>query len=255
MRGFAAALALIGLAFAQVEAIFPVYEHLIVGGELVENIGTKRKLVASEEELLAWIKTLERPPKNATFVYDKSRGFYAVEKVGYEVDEEEALAAYRRAVALGKKAFYVPVRVIEPELSVHDLYARGIRELLAEGVTDFWGSSYNRVWNLKLAAKRLDGVVIKPGEVFSFNKALGPVSEETGYKEGLVILGDRTEKGVGGGVCQVSSTVFRTTPACPSSSASPTPTSSATTSPPGSTPPSTPPGSTSSSKTTPRASS
>jgi len=208
-RGALALVAFLSLALAQVEARFVVYDHLLVGGELKTYVGTLKRTVHSEEELLAWIQSLERPPKDARFVYSKERGWYAVEKVGYRVPKEEALAAYRRAVALGKRAFYLPQEVIEPALSVHALELRGIRELVAEGVTDFRGSSASRVHNLRLAAKKLDGVIIPQGAVFSFNEALGPVDEEHGYKEGYVILGDRTEKGVGGGVCQVSSTVYR----------------------------------------------
>jgi len=204
-----ALIALLGLALAQVEARFAVFDHLLVNGRVRIYAGTLTREVRTEEELLGWIAELERSPKPARFVYSKDRGWYAVEKVGYRIDREAALAAFRRALALGKRSFYVPAEVVEPEPNVHQLYRRGVRVLLAEGETDFSGSSRNRVWNLRLAASKLDGVVIPRGEVFSFNRALGPVSEETGFREGLVILGDRTEKGVGGGVCQVSSTVFR----------------------------------------------
>ena len=210
MRRLLAALLLFtGAGLAQIEARFVVHEHLLEDGEVKTYIGTLTREVESEEELLSWVRKLVRPPKDARFVYSKERGWYAVEKVGYRVDEEALLSAFREAKRKGKRAFYVPVEVIEPERGVHWLAERGIRELVAEGVTDFRGSSKNRVHNLRLAAKRLDGLIIPRGAVFSFNRALGPVSEEAGYKEGLVILGDRTEKGVGGGVCQVSSTVFR----------------------------------------------
>jgi len=209
LRGALVLLAFLGLAQAQIEARFVVYDHLLEGGEVKTYVGTKKRTVHSEAELLRWIKTLERPPKNARFVYAKDRGWYAVEKVGYRIPREEALAAYRQALAQGKKVFYLPAETLEPEVSVHGLELRGIRELVAEGVTDFRGSSWNRVQNLRLAARKLDGIIIPRGAVFSFNQALGPVDEEHGYKEGYVILGDRTEKGVGGGVCQVSSTVFR----------------------------------------------
>jgi len=208
-RGALAFLLFFTIAFAQIEARFVVHDHLLENGELKTYVGTLKRTVHSEEELLDWIQSLERPPKNARFVYSKERGWYAVEKVGYRVPKEEALAAYRKAVAEGKKVFYLPEEIIEPELSVHALELRGIRELVAEGVTDFRGSSWNRVQNLRLAAKRIDGTIIPQGAVFSFNQALGPVDEEHGYKEGYVILGDRTEKDVGGGICQVSSTVFR----------------------------------------------
>ena len=203
------ALFLLAPVWAQTEARFVVHDHLLVGGQVRTYVSTLTREVKSAEELLAWVKTLARPPKVARFVYSKARGWYAVERVGYQVDPKAVLAAYRRALAYGKKSFYVPARVLEPKRGVHWLFERGIRAFLAEGVTDFRGSSKNRVHNLRLAAEKLDGLIIPKGAVFSFNQALGPVNEEGGYREGYVILGDRTEKGVGGGVCQVSTTVFR----------------------------------------------
>lgn len=85
----------------------------------------------------------------------------------------------------------------------------GITELVATGQTQFTGSSEVRVHNVATAAARFHGIVIGPGEVFSFNEHLGDVSLETGFEEGLIIFGGRTIKGVGGGVCQVSTTAFQ----------------------------------------------
>lgn len=85
----------------------------------------------------------------------------------------------------------------------------GITELVAQGITLFTGSSAVRVHNVGIAASRFHGLVIPPGEVFSFNEYLGDVTEETGFEEGLIIFGGRTIKGVGGGVCQVSTTAFQ----------------------------------------------
>jgi vancomycin resistance protein YoaR len=85
----------------------------------------------------------------------------------------------------------------------------GITELVAVGQTQFTGSSAVRVHNVSVAASRFHGIVISPGATFSFNQYLGDVSEETGFEEGLIIFGGRTIKGVGGGVCQVSTTAFQ----------------------------------------------
>ncbi len=85
----------------------------------------------------------------------------------------------------------------------------GITENVVTATTHFYGSTAARRTNIQVAAARFHGLVIAPGEVFSFNKYLGDVSPETGYETGLVIFGNQTIKGVGGGVCQVSSTVFQ----------------------------------------------
>lgn len=85
------------------------------------------------------------------------------------------------------------------------------RELtqVAHGESDFRGSSPARLHNIQTAMARFQGARILPGEIFSFNTLLGEVDGTTGYKKELVIKGDRTLPDYGGGVCQVSSTVYR----------------------------------------------
>ena len=85
----------------------------------------------------------------------------------------------------------------------------GVKELVSKSITYFTGSSQNRRQNIEMGAKRFHGIVIAPGEIFSFNEFLGDISEETGFAEGAVILGGRTVRGIGGGICQVSTTAFR----------------------------------------------
>lgn len=85
----------------------------------------------------------------------------------------------------------------------------GITELVSESTTWFYGSTDSRKHNIARAAANFYGIVIAPGEEFSFNKYLGPISAQDGYETGLIIVGGRTIKGVGGGVCQVSTTVFQ----------------------------------------------
>ncbi len=85
----------------------------------------------------------------------------------------------------------------------------GIKELLGEGVSNFRGSTKSRIHNITTAAKRFDGLVIAPNEEFSFVSVLGPVDGEHGYKEELVIRDNETKPEYGGGICQVSTTVFR----------------------------------------------
>jgi len=85
----------------------------------------------------------------------------------------------------------------------------GIREMVAEATTYFEGSTQNRRTNIAVSTSRFDGIIIGPGEEFSFNDFLGEISEANGFVEGNVIFGGRTTIGIGGGVCQVSTTIFR----------------------------------------------
>jgi vancomycin resistance protein YoaR len=103
----------------------------------------------------------------------------------------------------------LPIVRLLPTVTAETARDLGIRELVVEGSTSFRGSSDARIQNIATATARFHGVVIGPGELFSFNEHLGDVSAEEGYEESLIIMGDRTLVGIGGGVCQVATTAFR----------------------------------------------
>jgi vancomycin resistance protein YoaR len=86
----------------------------------------------------------------------------------------------------------------------------GITELVQEQSTYFYGSTSARVQNIKTAANRFLGLLVAPGEIFSMADAMGEISLDTGFTEALIIYNGKTIEGVGGGVCQVSTTLFRT---------------------------------------------
>lgn len=103
----------------------------------------------------------------------------------------------------------VPVRTKEPEITNEEANDLGIKELIGKGSSLYQGSIVNRIYNLTLAASRMNGILVKPGEEFSFNKVIGDISTLSGYKQAYVIQNGRTVLGDGGGVCQVSTTLFR----------------------------------------------
>ncbi|MFA5439634.1 MAG: VanW family protein [Dehalococcoides sp.] len=86
----------------------------------------------------------------------------------------------------------------------------GITELIQQQSTYFYGSSSARIQNIKTAANRFLGILVAPGEVFSMADYLGEISLDSGFTEALIIYNGKTIEGVGGGVCQVSTTLFRT---------------------------------------------
>lgn len=85
----------------------------------------------------------------------------------------------------------------------------GIVAKLAEGKSTFLGSADYRIHNIDVGSKHIDGTLVMPGETLSFNEALGPIDYDRGFVDGLVILADATEFAIGGGICQVSTTLFR----------------------------------------------
>ncbi|MBI5449309.1 VanW family protein [Candidatus Gottesmanbacteria bacterium] len=103
----------------------------------------------------------------------------------------------------------LPVETIKPTFTTDRVNVFGIKERIGHGYSEFMGSIPGRIHNVALAASRLNGVLIKPGELFSFNDAIGDISAATGYQSAYIIKEGRTVLGDGGGVCQVSTTLFR----------------------------------------------
>ncbi len=157
-------------------------------------------------------------PVNAEFSYADGRVTeFKTPSDGKTVDTKTLLKKIHDQVILlttskGKKdniTFEIPVIKVSPDITLEKLNNRGIKELVGRGTSLFHGSIENRIFNLSLASSRLNGILIKPGETFSFADAVGDVSSLTGYKQAYVIENGRTVLGDGGGVCQVSTTLFR----------------------------------------------
>ena len=180
-----------------------------------ENVGNLKPEV--DEEALrsiveGWSEQVYRPPLDARFDYDPKRGVLlelAPSATGYELNVDETVAAIVNAIETGEKQVALSVQKIKPAVASEDAATFGIKELVAKGSTKFAGSSKARVKNIEVAASKFVGVVIPPDGVFSFNKYVGDVTAANGFEDSLIIAGDRTAVGVGGGVCQVSTTVFR----------------------------------------------
>lgn len=103
----------------------------------------------------------------------------------------------------------IPVKILKPTVTTDKANNLGIVEVIGTGKSTFHHSIPNRIYNISLATARINGLLIAPNETFSFNQALGDVSKFTGYKEAYIIKSGRTVLGDGGGVCQVSTTLFR----------------------------------------------
>ncbi len=127
---------------------------------------------------------------------------------GRELQIPAAVRAINSALITSSQTdIKLPVKVIEPKNKLaNDL---GIKELVGRGESNFEGSIENRIYNVKLAASRINGVLIGPGEEFSFVNTVGDITAATGYKQAYVIKSGRTVLDDGGGVCQVSTTLFR----------------------------------------------
>lgn len=159
-----------------------------------------------------WAADLAREPRDAKLDYNPQTNEISVvspSQVGRTLNVDATLEAIRQAALSPERQAPLPLTLVEPAVNMHKIDQMGVQELVAEGTSNFKGSSADRVHNIATAAEAIDNTVVPPGGVFSFNQAIGDVSAEYGYKDSLIIWGDRTAVGVGGGVCQASTTVFR----------------------------------------------
>lgn len=163
----------------------------------------------------AFVKTLAedviQEPADVKFsVADGSVIIAEPEKVGRRLQEEESVALLIRALATSEtKTITLPTEITQPKLVASDRERLGLKELIGEGHTDFKGSPKNRIYNINRALEQFENIIIAPGEEFSFVDYLGEVDGEHGYLPELVIKNNQTTPEFGGGICQVSTTVFR----------------------------------------------
>jgi vancomycin resistance protein YoaR len=157
---------------------------------------------------------LARYRQNARFIFnDDTRQLEVIQhaRTGRALDVEGTLQAINEQLLAGKHEIELQIAYTQPEVGddakAEDL---GITELVSSRTSYFYGSSSERMQNIEKAASRFHGLLVPPGATFSMSDNLGDVSLDNGYAEALIIFGNRTIKGVGGGVCQVSTTLFRT---------------------------------------------
>jgi vancomycin resistance protein YoaR len=134
---------------------------------------------------------------------------FAAGTVGRTVNLTATIEAMNTAISAQKSTAVAMVDSVQPSTSTADTNTLGITELVAEGVTDFKGSPSNRRFNLSYGAKKLNGVLMKPGETLSLISTLGKIDGAHGWKPELVIKGSKITPEFGGGLCQVATTLFR----------------------------------------------
>jgi len=158
-----------------------------------------------------------KEPVNAQFAVENNRvTTFKQSEDGTQLDVAKAQQFMEAAVTKAVKSgsiqnftFEIPAITLKPDITTEEANSFGIVEEIGSGTSLYNHSIPNRIHNVKLAASRVSGILVKPGEEFSFDKYLGDVSRATGYATAYVITNGKTVLGDGGGVCQVSTTLFR----------------------------------------------
>lgn len=154
-----------------------------------------------------FVKTYVREARDATYTKDGDSYHIEPEVVGIELDIEEARRIYNEN-ADSTEPYTIPAKITYPEITASYLEDKYVNKIMAKYSTSYSGSSANRCLNIALAASKIDGYVVNPGERFSYNKVVGPRTEAAGFKSAHVYVGTKVVDGIGGGICQVSSTLY-----------------------------------------------
>lgn len=159
-----------------------------------------------------WADLIDIQPRDARLKFNPNSGTVSITQTsqwGRRLDVAATAQMIEEAVSAGRPQAQLVLLPLPPSIDMNRVPSMGIRELVASGTTYFKGSSPARVRNIEVAVSKFEGVVIPPDQIFSFNQIVEDVSSANGFEDSLIIWGDRTAVGVGGGVCQVSTTVFR----------------------------------------------
>lgn len=162
-----------------------------------------------EQVLTKNLSVLNSPAVDARFAVTPDNSLQILpEKAGKQVDLNSLIASIKTQPLHDTPEIPIPFKDVRPSITKTVLESLKTNRLLSEYTTSFDSNLKERSLNIKLAAKAIDGLVLKPGEVFSFNKSVGPRTAEAGYQVAMIIEGDKFVPGLGGGVCQVSSTLY-----------------------------------------------
>ena len=162
----------------------------------------KRK--PSEIDLEKIRNEIYKEPKDAYVERNPTKVHVEENGVDFGISMEEA----KKLIQEEKEEYEIPLKITEAKRKLSDLGEEAFADQLATFSTIYDASAVNRAYNVELATKKINGTVIMPGETFSYNKTVGSRTIEAGWKEGTAYIAGKVVPSVGGGVCQVSSTLY-----------------------------------------------
>ena len=140
--------------------------------------------------------------KDAYYTKEPFTVYPEVEGVDFDVEAARAL------LAEDKEEYVIKLTITKPKVTIDQIGSEAFPERLSTFTTRFDESDVSRTTNLRIACQKINGAVLLPGETFSYNKALGPRTVAAGYRNGKIYSGGQVVDGIGGGICQISSTLY-----------------------------------------------
>ncbi|HDR4725901.1 VanW family protein [Bacillus cereus group sp. Sample62] len=147
-------------------------------------------------------------PVNAELSVEGSTVNISQSQNGEKIDKGKLTDLTQQAITSGSSDVTLPVTLLKPERSTEDIQKMGIKEVIAEYSTPMAGRNGNQSYNVNKSANTLSGVIVAPDETFSFNGRVGVTDAAHGYKSAAVFSQGKVIQSAGGGVCQVSSTLY-----------------------------------------------
>ena len=147
-------------------------------------------------------------PVNAELSVEGSTVNISQSQNGEKIDKGKLTDLTKQAITSGTSDVTLPVTLLKPERSTEDIQKMGIKEVIAEYSTPMAGRNGNQSFNVNKSANTLSGVIVAPDETFSFNGRVGVTDAAHGYKSAAVFSQGKVIQSAGGGVCQVSSTLY-----------------------------------------------
>ncbi len=162
------------------------------------------QVAPKEVDLDAIYKEVHKDPRDAYY----TKNPYVVHPSENGVDFKISLDEAKKLLASSEKECKIALKTLYPKVTTNMIGSEAFPDLLAEFSTKYVASNTNRTTNLKLAAGKINGTVLLPGDTFSYNKVVGARTIAAGYKEAAIYQNGQVVDGLGGGICQISTTLF-----------------------------------------------
>lgn len=147
---------------------------------------------------------IHKEPINAYYTQNPYRVIPSENGLDFGISLEEA----KQLLQEEKDEYTIPLKVLYPNVTTNMIGTEAFPDLLSNFSTKYSASNRNRTTNLILAANKINGTVLMPGETFSYNKTVGARTIAAGYKEAPIYVSGRVEDGLGGGICQITTTLY-----------------------------------------------
>ena len=145
-----------------------------------------------------------KEPQDAYYTEEPFAVYPEVEGIDFDVEAAKAI------LAEDKEEYIIPLTITQPNVTINDIGEKAFPNQLATYTTRYDVSDVDRSTNLRLACEKINGVVVLAGEIFSYNNTLGPRTAAAGYKNAKIYENGAVVDGLGGGICQISSTLYNT---------------------------------------------